>query len=148
MSTVVPAAPEDVWASLRDISRHVEWMSDAAEIRFEGPQREGVGTVFDCITRIGPIRITDRMEVVEWRECELMGIRHRGLVTGRGEFRLAGCSGPRGERHTEFAWIEHLRFPWQLGGPLGATAARPVLAWIWRRNLRSFSRLCSGTPPL
>ena len=147
VTTVVSAAPEDVWADLRDISSHVEWMRDAAEIRFNGPQREGVGTVFDCVTKIGPIRLTDRMEVTEWDDGELMGIRHQGIVTGTGEFRLTACGGSHGEVCTEFAWSEQLRFPWQLGGRFGAMLARPVLKWVWRRNLRAFSRLYTDSPP-
>ena len=67
------------------------------------------------------------------------GSRHRGAVSGAGQFRLSGCAGPAGENHTRFEWTETLRFPWWMGGRLGAAAARPVLRAVWRRNLGRFS---------
>ncbi len=139
VSTVVPAAPETVWEDLRHIGRHVDWMADAYAIRFETEATEGVGVRFECATRVGPIRLTDRMEVTEWRDAEVMGIRHAGTVSGTGQFRLTPCQGPAGEIHTRFEWTETLRFRWWLGGPLGAAAARPVLRAVWARNLRRFA---------
>ena len=139
VSTVVPAPPETVWADLREIGDHVQWMADAEAIRFAGPQRRGAGVRFDCVTRVGPIRLTDRMEVTDWVDGQVLGIRHRGLVSGKGQFRLAAKSEPGGEIRTEFAWTETLRFPWRLGGPAGEALARPILRRMWRRNLRAFS---------
>lgn len=139
VSTVVPATPAAVWEDLRHIGRHVDWMSDAESIRFLTEDTEGVGVRFECATRIGPLRLIDRMEVVEWRDGEAMGIRHRGTVTGTGQFRLAPCPGPQGEHHTRFEWSETVRFRWWMGGPFGEAVARPVLAAVWRRNLRRFS---------
>ena len=60
-----------------------------------------------------------------------MGVRHRGAVEGSGVFSLD----PLGESRTTFHWYEQLRFPWYFGSTVGAWVARPVLAWIWRRNL-------------
>ena len=54
----IPASPEAVWADVRDIGSHVEWMHDAEAITFTSPIEAGVGTTFDCATRIGPIRLT------------------------------------------------------------------------------------------
>ncbi|MCY4664869.1 MAG: SRPBCC family protein [Acidimicrobiaceae bacterium] len=139
VSTVVPAAPAAVWEDLRHIGRHVDWMSDAESIRFLTEEAEGVGVRFECVTRIGPVRLIDRMEVIEWREGAILGIRHRGTVSGTGRFRLAPCPGPHGEHHTRFEWTETLRFRWWMGGPLGAAAARPVLKAVWARNLRRFA---------
>jgi hypothetical protein len=103
-------------------------MHDAEAIRFLTEQRRGVGTRFECDTRVGPIRLTDVMEVTEWRPRRAMGIRHVGVVTGAGRFRLRRLPGGR----TRFTWTERLHFPWWLGGPIGANL---VLAVIWRRNL-------------
>ncbi len=97
VSTVVPAPPEAVWEDLRHIGRHVEWMSDAASIRFLTEATEGVGVRFECDTVVGPLRLTDRMEVTDWRDAETMGIRHTGVVSGVGHFRLSACEGPAGE---------------------------------------------------
>jgi hypothetical protein len=131
----IPAPPEVVWADLVDIGSHVEWMHDAVAIRFTSPQRTGVGTTFDCDTKVGPIRLTDRMEITEWDEGRVMGVRHVGAVTGTGRFELT----PAGGAATRFSWRERLEFPLWLGGPIGAWLARPVLGFVWRRNLRALA---------
>ena len=47
-----------------------------------------MGTSFECDTRVGPLRLTDRMTVVEWDEPRAMAVRHTGLVSGTGRFLL------------------------------------------------------------
>ena len=139
ISTVVPAAPAAVWADLRRIERHTEWMSDAESIRFLTEAVEGVGVRFECATVVGPLKLTDRMEVTDWRDAEAMGISHTGVVSGVGHFRLSACEGPADEAHTRFEWTETLRFPWWMGGPVGALLAHPVLRAVWTRNLARFA---------
>ena len=107
MSTNIPAPVSVVWADISDLASHVEWMADAESIQFTSDQRTGVGTTFNCATRVGPLHTTDRMEVVEWEDGCVIGVRHIGLVTGTGRFVLE----PDG-RHTRFTWDEHLRIPW------------------------------------
>ena len=133
VSVDIPASPETVWADVSDISSHVEWMADAESIRFTSSRRSGVGTTFDCATRVGPLHTVDRMEVTEWRPRRSMGVRHVGLVTGTGRFTLRR----RGRRRTRLVWEERLAVPWYLGGPL----ASPVLRLIWRGNLKRFAAL-------
>ena len=127
MSTSLPAPVSVVWADVSDLASHVEWMADAASIEFTSPERAGVGAAFSCVTRIGPFRTVDRMEVVEWEEGRCIGVRHVGLVTGTGRFTLDAEG-----RSTRFTWEEELHIPWWLGGRL-ATAP---LVWAWTRNLR------------
>lgn len=136
VSTVIAAPPRRVWARVRDIASHVAWMDDAESIRITSPAAAGVGTTFECATRLGPVRLTDRMEVTEWTEGRAMGIRHVGRVAGAGRFSLART--PRGR--TRFTWEERLVFPWWMGGRLGSTAAGPVLRRVWRRNLANLKR--------
>ena len=137
VSTVIAARPQEVWPHLAELDSHVAWMVDAVDIRFTTPQRQGVGTTFECDTKVGPIRLTDRMEVTEWEEGRRIGVRHRGLVRGSGRFTIERLD--RGER-TRFIWEERLAFPWRL--------TTPVLGAIWRRNLaRLKQRIESGTPP-
>jgi hypothetical protein len=125
-----------VWASIKDIGSHVEWMEDAVAIRFTSSRRSGVGTTFDCDTQVGPLRLLDRMEITEWRPGRSMGIRHVGVVTGEGRFVLRR----RLRGGTRFTWEERLHFPWWLGGPVGAVVGGPVLGLVWRRNLRNLKR--------
>lgn len=141
VSIIIDASPERVWATVRDIASHVTWMDDAEAIRYTSPGHEGVGTTFDCHTRVGPFRLTDRMEVTEWSEGSAMGIRHVGLVEGTGLFTLR--SARRGR--TRFTWDERLRFPWWMGGGPGSVVAAPVLRRIWRRNLANLKRRTEGT---
>lgn len=133
VSTLIDAAPTAVWASIDDIATHVQWMEDARAIRFRGSRRQGVGTVFECDTKVGPLTLMDVMEITEWIPGRRMGVRHVGLVTGDGAFTLRSAKGGR----TRFTWRERLVFPWWLGGPLGATIGSEVLRLIWRRNLRN-----------
>ena len=63
-------------------------MKDAERIDFISDKRSGVGTKFDCATKVGPFRLKDRMEITEWIDEESMGVSHEGLVTGSGRFSL------------------------------------------------------------
>jgi carbon monoxide dehydrogenase subunit G len=140
VKTTIDAPPRHVWRRLADIADHVSWMADAASIRFTGDQRSGVGTTFECETRVGPLRTLDVMEITEWRERRSMGVTHRGLVTGTGRFSLARARRGR----TRLTWDEDLRFPWWLGGLIGSVLARPVLRAVWRGNLRRFAALVTA----
>lgn len=132
VGVTIETPPGDLWQVIAPIEHHVDWMVDAESIRFLDAQTRGVGTTFDCVTKVGPIRLTDRMTVTEWEPGRSMGIEHRGAVTGRGRFTLRRRHGGQ----TKFTWTERLTFPWWMGGPVGALAAKPVLRAIWRRNLR------------
>lgn len=139
VTTTIDAAPAAVWAVVRDIGSHVRWMEDAEAIRFTSRRHDGVGTTFDCDTKIGPLRLTDRMEITAWEKGRAIGVRHVGVVTGEGRFTIRRRLGRGGG--TRFTWEERLTFPWWLGGPVGAIAGRPVLRRIWRRNLANLKEL-------
>ena len=143
VETTIAAVPEAVWAHLEDIATHTEWMADAVAIDFLTAQRRGAGTRFACRTRVGPLRTTDLMEITEWSPPSRMGVRHTGAVSGEGHFELA----PEPTGHaTRMVWHEGLRFPWWLGGPLGALGARPVLRRIWRGNLERLKARVESSP--
>ena len=135
----IAAPPEAVWAAIEDIASHVRWMEDAVAIRFTTPARSGVGAAFDCDTKLGPARLTDRMVVTEWDPPRALGIRHTGVVTGAGRFVLA----PIGDG-TSFAWEEDLTFPAWMGGHLGGAVAAPLLRRVWRANLRNLKAYVSS----
>lgn len=150
VSIVLDASPATVWSIVEPIEDHVDWMADAVAIRFETERRRGVGTRFACDTRIGPIRLTDHMEITRWVPAVdpadggastdgAMGVTHTGIVTGRGVFTLEPTT--HGDR-TRFTWSESLEFPWYLGGRIGeVVAGRLVLGPVWRRNLRRLARI-------
>ena len=142
VSIDLEAPPSRVWEVVEPIERHVDWMADAVAIRFHGDQQRGVGTRFACDTKVGPIKLTDQMEITEWIPGEAMGVKHTGLVTGTGIFTLAPLDG--GQR-TRFTWSEQLTFPWWLGGRLGEIIGGGlVMKAIWRRNLKKLKTLVEG----
>lgn len=144
VAAVYQASPDEVWRVLEPVESHVDWMADAEVIRFVSEQTRGVGTRFECVTAVGPIRLTDHMEITEWAPGRAMGVRHEGLVTGTGRFTLE----PLDDGHrTRFTWQEELTFPWWLGGRLGErVGGQTVMRRIWRGNLERLRRLVERRP--
>lgn len=141
VSVIIDASPAEVWDEVRHVERHVSWMADAAVIRFTTARVEGMGTAFECDTRVGPFRLTDHMEITEWRRARSMGVRHTGIVRGEGRFTLRPVRRAGRPVRTRFTWSERLVFPWWLGGPFGGIVGVRVMKRIWRRNLRSLKRI-------
>ena len=136
------ASPQQVWKIVEPVERHVDWMADAVAIRFVNEQTRGVGTAFLCDTKVGPIKLTDRMEITEWIPEKVMGVRHVGVVTGTGQFTLTPID--NGAR-TRFVWAEELKFPWWLGGKLGEIiGGKLVMGFIWKRNLRELKKIVAA----
>jgi hypothetical protein len=140
VDTIVERSTADVWSDVRNIASHVAWMQDAEAIRFLSEQTEGVGTRFECDTKVGPFALTDVMEITAWVDGARMGVRHVGLVVGTGDFTLEQI----GPDRTKFRWAEDLSFPWWMGGAVGAFVARPVLRQIWKANLRRLKQRLEG----
>ena len=149
VSIDIDASPRAVWGVIKRIEDHVAWMSEAVAIRFLTERTHGTGTKFLCDTKVGPIKLVDHMEITEWvpwpdpgdgrSSIAKIGVQHTGLVTGIGVFALEPLEGGS---LTRFSWSEQLRFPWFLGGRLGAAlGARFVLTPIWRRNLRALRHI-------
>lgn len=127
----IDAPRKQVWAELADIPSHVEWMGDAEVIRFTGDKTKGIGTEFECDTKVGPLRTTDKMTITEWDKNRRMGVEHVGLVTGTGAFELKRKRGGR----TQIIWREKLKYPLWLGGPVGGVVSKPILKRIWKKSL-------------
>ena len=106
VSIQLNATPEHVWSIVEPVENHVDWMADAVAIRFLNEQTRGVGTEFFCDTKVGPIKLVDKMEITEWIPQQVMGVRHVGVVTGTGKFTLTPHLGG-----TTFTWAEELKFP-------------------------------------
>ena len=136
----IDATPAAVWADVKHLDTHVEWMRDAESIRFRTRRRTGVRTELECRTRLGPLATTDVLVVTEWRPRRALGMSHEGTVLGHGRFTLRRRRGGR----TQFCWSERLRFPWWMGGPVGELVARPLLHAIWKGNLRRLKARVEG----
>jgi uncharacterized protein YndB with AHSA1/START domain len=144
VSVEIARPPADVWSVVEPIEHHVDWMADAIEIRFTGALTRGVGTTFECDTRVGPIKLTDVMTITEWEPPRSMGVRHAGVVSGTGIFVLEPIDLGR---RTRFIWTEDLDIPWFLGGRLGAVAGgRAVMRRIWAGNLARLKSLLENQP--
>jgi len=148
VSTVIDASRPQVWDAIEDVSTHIRWMHDAEVIRITSKKTRGVGTTFECDTRVGPFRLTDRMAITGWERNRCMAVDHEGLVKGRGRFILKRARGGR----TTFIWKETLRFPFWMGGPVGGFFGAFVLRRIWRANLRGLRQVVEestvdGTAP-
>lgn len=139
VSIELAASPARVWEIVEPVERHIDWMADAVAIRFTNSQTRGVGTTFDCDTKVGPIKLTDRMEITEWVPEKSMGVKHVGIVTGTGVFTIE----PLGNgQYTKFTRSEELTFPWWMGGPIGEViGGNIVMKAIWRRNLKKLQAL-------
>lgn len=131
VSQMVTQPVDVVWQAIADLASHVKWMKDAVSLEFLTDRASGVGTTMEVATRVGPLRTIDVIEVTDWMEGSHIDVKHKGLITGRG--RLAVMSA---EDRTIVTWTEDLRFPWWTGGPVAAWVAKPVLASLWKGNLR------------
>jgi carbon monoxide dehydrogenase subunit G len=140
-SVAIAAPVEHCWSHLADLGSHVEWMADAESIHFTSSDTTGVGTTFECVTKVGPLKTVDKMRVVDWVEGSVIAVQHTGLVVGTGRFALSR----QDENRCTISWTEDLRFPWFLGGVVTAFAAKPVLRRIWMGNLRRFQGICEHT---
>lgn len=132
VATSFSQSPSDVWNYLSDISSHVDWMHDAVAIEFSSEQRAGVGTSFVCQTVVGPLKTQDVMTITEWIPDQKMGVSHLGLVSGSGYFQITGAGDG-----SKFSWVETLTFPWFFAGRFGEIVAKPILNWMWKRNLKA-----------
>ncbi|MFQ5555603.1 MAG: SRPBCC family protein [Acidimicrobiia bacterium] len=138
---IIAARIEQVWEELSDIGSHAEWMAEAERITFVGSQRSGEGTRITVPTRVGPFRTVDEIVFTAWEPPHRMAVRHSGLVTGEGEFTLSALD----DATTRMEWDETLRLPLRFGGRAGERVAAPLLAAIWRRNLRTFAGRLGAT---
>ena len=129
--TDIDASLKATWSAIEHVETHVDWMADAESIRFTTPAHAGVGTQFECVTAVGPIRLVDVMSITDWEPEATMGVEHRGVVTGTGRFTLRAIDGDR----TRFCWAEQLTLPLSLGGRVGERFAQPILTRLWKGNL-------------
>ncbi|MDA8196712.1 MAG: SRPBCC family protein [Actinomycetota bacterium] len=139
----VAVTKEVLWSYLIDFEDQPRWMKDAVEIRVKERKDEIVGTVFETLTKVGPLKTLDVMRIVNIIEYRMIEIEHRGLIGGRGFFEVHDFT----PGNCLFYWIEELDFPWYLGGPIAEQSAGLVLRKIFQRDLNNLRDLVAKENP-
>jgi uncharacterized membrane protein len=139
----IDAPIEQVCSVLADVAGQVRWMPEMKRVWMltPGPIREG--SQGQATVRLFGIAVTDRVTITAFQPPTAFGIEHHGLFGGSGRIELR--AGPNG-RTTVVEWVEHLVPPWLPA--LGWLLARPVIGYLYRRDLRLLRDLVEDRPPL
>jgi hypothetical protein len=137
ISTVINKPLNVVWDEVKIMENHVNWMEDAVKIDILSENNSGLNTKMNVLTKVGPITLNDIITVTEWKEKDSIGVIHEGIVTGEGVFYLTSLD----ESKTKFQWVEILKFPFYLGGPLGEIFGGLILKLIWKKNLKNLKEI-------
>lgn len=131
----LPAGLSEVWAHLRDVTTHSDWMLDVAHIQVTSGCSEGLGLRFTSMIAIGPFKLKDEMEITAWEEAKVMGISRSGLARSNGTFRLSPTASG-----TTLSWEEYLELPKYLNAKLVRKMAKSISTYIWRNNLQNLRK--------
>ena len=137
VSTIIHKPIEVVWDEVKIMKNHVNWMQDAAKIDFLSKNKAGIDTKMKVLTKVGPFFLNDIITVTAWEEMNSIGVIHEGIVTGEGAFYLS----KNDEYSTKFEWIEDLKAPIYLGGPIAEFFGGLVLNLIWKKNLINLKKI-------
>jgi hypothetical protein len=132
VADALPGPPEVVWGLITDWEHQDDWMLEASDFRVVSDSRAGVGVEAEATVRIGGITMRDVVRVVAWEPGRHLAIAHGGWVSGRGDLYLTRL----GPRLTHLLWKEELRAPLGALGALGLSAFKPLMARVFRRDLR------------
>ena len=137
VSTTINKPIEVVWDEVKIMKNHVNWMQDAAKIDFLSLNESGIDTKMKVLTKVGPFSLNDIITVTKWEEMNSIGVVHEGIVTGEGAFYLS----ENDDNSTKFEWIEELKAPYYLGGPIAEFFGGFVLKFIWKKNLMNLKNI-------
>lgn len=132
VARVTPADAGVVWELVTDWERQGDWMLEARDFVVVSDRREGVGVEAEATVRIGGVTTRDRVRVTRWEPCRLLAIEHLGWVSGAAEIHLTPVRGGG----THVYWREELHPPLGIAGAVGLSAFRPLMARVFRRDLR------------
>lgn len=137
----VNAPAEAVWRMLTDWPGQQEWMlGTRVEVQGGGEGRH-LGARLRAVTGVGPLGITDTMEIVEWEPPKRCVVRHTGkVVRGDGVFEVVALAPDR----SRLLWSELLDLPLGAVGALGWRAAAPAFRWGVLRSLQKMARQCEA----
>ena len=135
ISIVVESPIGRAWEVIADIDRQPEWMHEMKHVEMITPPPIGVGSRGRATVSIFGIGTTDEVVITRFEPPHTFAIRHEGRFVGEGVIALVSIDGER----TRVDWMEYLRPP--LFGTLGGFLQRPILAAIFRSDLRSLRAL-------
>lgn len=137
----VQAPAEDLWRTVTDWPGQGEWMlGTRVEVRSSGDGRY-LGAALSAVTGIGPVGVTDTMEIVEWDPPRRCVVRHTGrVVRGEGVFEVVAL----GPERSRFLWSELLDLPLGAVGRAGWPLVRPAMRAGVEHSLRRMARLCEA----
>ena len=132
------ARPQRIWDVLVDWERQASWMPDVAWIRVVGRDR-GLGARLAVKTKVFGVPLTtDLIRVSVWEPPRRLGVRHEGVVKGRGEWRLLSEASAG---LTRFTWLEEISLPGARLGDAAFEVYAPVQRRMLRRSIRNLRRL-------
>jgi len=137
----VAAPAEAVWRKVTDWAGQGEWMLGTRVRPTSGDDGRRLGATLEAVTGIGPLGVTDRMEIVEWTPPRRCVVRHLGrVVRGEGVFEVL----PLGPQRARFLWSELLDLPLGRLGALGWPLVRPLFRAGVAHSLRRMARQCEA----
>lgn len=138
----VAAPAERAWDALTAWDRQSEWMLGT---RVYATHLDGraIGGGLSAFTGIGPVGITDTMEITEWSPPAVCRVRHTGrVVRGTATFQVH-ADGPN---RSVVTWSEQIIVPFGALGEAMWPLVRPAVAWGLRHSLRAFARWAPTYP--
>lgn len=137
----VAAPAEAVWRAVTDWEGQGDWMlGTRVAVVSEGDGRR-LGARLSAVTGMGPLGVTDTMEIVEWDPPKRCVVRHTGkVVRGDGVFEVAEL----GAERARFLWSELLDLPLGVLGRIGWPVVRPVFRAGVAYSLRRMARRCEA----
>jgi hypothetical protein len=137
----VAAPAEAVWHRVTDWARQGDWMLGTRVRPTSGGDGRRLGATLEAVTGVGPLGVTDRMEIVEWTPPRRCVVRHLGrVVRGEGVFEVL----PLGVGRSRFRWSELLDLPLGRLGTLGWPLVRPAFRAGMAFSLRRMERQCEA----
>lgn len=140
VSVDVDAPVGTVWAAVTDWENQRDWMlgTDVTVTRGDGVS---LGSELAATTGVGPLGVTDTMEIIGWDPPHRAVVRHTGrVVRGSGTFTVVA----RGEGST-FHWSEQLDLPLGALGAAGWPLVRPAFRAGLAFSLGRLAKQCEAT---
>lgn len=137
MAATMPGPVDIVWELITDWEHQDDWMLEASDFVVTSQEREGEGVTAEASITIAGITTRDEVRVVVWKPARHLAIEHLGWVSGRGDLMLTALGASR----TQLYWREELRPGAGALGAAGMTLLKPLMARIFKRDLRVLAGL-------